>query len=174
MSAKSKIIETDVVVVGAAFAGLAATLEAVSAGAGVIVLGRQGIFANSSSLGGGAFAMVDTPMQREKGIKDSVDLLKQDILRTSNHTVDPELAETRVDVHQGRKGTGEPAPDAATEVPVEPHPDDSRQKQVYEPGIVQEREREGEPAPVHTASHQDSHVGCVRPVIPRQGPAGDP
>ena len=81
----------DVIVVGAAYAGLAAALEALRAGSKVIVLGRKSKFANNSALGGGAFALVNTPLQKEKGIKDSPERLIEDILTANGHTVAEEL-----------------------------------------------------------------------------------
>ncbi len=82
--------QCDVVIVGAAYAGLAAALEARRAGASVIVLGHRGI-GNNSALGGGAFALVNTPLQVEKGIKDSQELLAEDILKANADTVAKEL-----------------------------------------------------------------------------------
>ncbi len=58
-------LQCDVLVVGAGFAGLAAAIEALNAGAKVIVLGRRNPLASNSALGGGTFAFVDTPLQRQ-------------------------------------------------------------------------------------------------------------
>jgi fumarate reductase flavoprotein subunit len=77
----------DVIVVGTGYAGLAAALEALRVGASVIVLGRRNPFASCSALGGGAFAMVDTPMQREMGIRDSLQFFYEDIIRANRGTI---------------------------------------------------------------------------------------
>ena len=77
----------DLVIIGASFAGLSAALEASKAGASVTVLGRKNLFASNSAMGGGAFALVDTPMQRKRGIRDSAELLAEDILRMNRHTI---------------------------------------------------------------------------------------
>ncbi len=77
----------DLVIIGAGFAGLSAALEASKAGASVTVLGRKNLFASNSAQGGGAFALVDTPMQRKRGIRDSAELLAEDILRMNRHTI---------------------------------------------------------------------------------------
>jgi fumarate reductase flavoprotein subunit len=53
----------------------------------VIVLGRRNPFASNSALGGGEFALVDTPLQREKGIRDSSELLSEDILKANRHSI---------------------------------------------------------------------------------------
>jgi succinate dehydrogenase/fumarate reductase flavoprotein subunit len=68
---KGKRLATDVVVVGAGFAGLSAALEAQQLGAGVIVLSRTGLLANNSAMSGGQVALVGTPLQKEMGIEDS-------------------------------------------------------------------------------------------------------
>ncbi|MGE7368734.1 FAD-binding dehydrogenase [Neorhizobium sp. NPDC001467] len=71
---------TDVVVVGAGLAGLVAVCELVRRGRKVILLDQE----PESSLGGQAFwslgglFMVDTPEQRRLGIRDSLDLARQD------------------------------------------------------------------------------------------------
>jgi fumarate reductase flavoprotein subunit len=77
----------DLVVIGAGFAGLSAALEALKTGASVTVLGKKNLFACNSAMGGGAFTLVDTPLQRKRGIQDSAKLLAEDILRMNRHTV---------------------------------------------------------------------------------------
>jgi predicted oxidoreductase len=78
-------MDSDVVVVGAGLAGLAAAAELVRLGKTVTVLDQEG----EQSLGGQAFwsfgglFMVDTPEQRRMGIKDSHDLAWQDWLGTA-------------------------------------------------------------------------------------------
>ena len=70
----------DVIVVGAGLAGLVAASEAASRGKRVIVLDQEG----AQSIGGQAFwslgglFMVDTPEQRRMGIRDSIDLARND------------------------------------------------------------------------------------------------
>lgn len=74
--------EPDVIVVGAGLAGLVATHELVKAGRSVLVLDQE----NRNNLGGQAFwslaglFFVDSPEQRQMGIKDSYDLALQDWL----------------------------------------------------------------------------------------------
>jgi len=73
-------MDTDVIVVGAGLAGLAAAAELADAGRRVLVLDQE----PESSLGGQAFwslgglFLVDTPEQRLMGVRDSVDLAMQD------------------------------------------------------------------------------------------------
>ncbi|MCX5043400.1 FAD-binding dehydrogenase [Aldersonia sp. NBC_00410] len=72
----------DAIVVGAGLAGLVATAELVDAGRRVIVVDQE----NANNIGGQAFwsfgglLLVDSPMQRRLGIKDSYELALQDWL----------------------------------------------------------------------------------------------
>ncbi|MEH0111206.1 FAD-binding dehydrogenase [Tersicoccus sp. MR15.9] len=73
-------MDADVIIVGAGLAGLVASNELVRAGKKVLILDQE----NAANLGGQAFwsfggiFMVDTPMQRRLGVKDSLDLAWQD------------------------------------------------------------------------------------------------
>ena len=72
--------DADVIVVGSGIAGLAAALEASAQGASVLVIEANSVGGGHAAKAGG-FAMVDTELQRQKGIKDSPDLAWQDFLR---------------------------------------------------------------------------------------------
>ena len=73
-------MKADVIVVGAGLAGLVAAAEAADAGRTVLLLDQEG----EQSLGGQAFwslgglFLVDSPEQRRMGVKDSLDLARQD------------------------------------------------------------------------------------------------
>jgi len=73
-------MDADVVVVGAGLAGLVATAELADAGRRVVLVDQEG----EQSLGGqahwsfGGLFLVDSPEQRRMGIKDSLDLARQD------------------------------------------------------------------------------------------------
>ena len=73
-------MDTDVIVVGAGLAGLAATAELAGAGTRVILLDQE----PETALGGQAFwsfgglFLVDSPEQRRMGIHDSAELALQD------------------------------------------------------------------------------------------------
>ena len=75
-------MDTDVIVVGAGLAGLAATAELADAGRRVVLLDQE----PAANLGGQAFwsfgglFLVDSPEQRRLGIRDSADLALQDWL----------------------------------------------------------------------------------------------
>ncbi|TFC01391.1 FAD-binding dehydrogenase [Cryobacterium adonitolivorans] len=73
-------ISADVIVVGAGLAGLVATAELVDAGKRVLLVDQE----SAASLGGqawwsfGGLFLVDSPEQRRMGVKDSLDLARQD------------------------------------------------------------------------------------------------
>jgi predicted oxidoreductase len=73
-------MDADVIVVGAGLAGLVATAELADAGKRVILLDQEG----EQNIGGQAFwsfgglFFVDSPEQRRMGIRDSLDLARQD------------------------------------------------------------------------------------------------
>ncbi len=65
--------DADVIVVGAGIAGLAAALEASGQGAQVLLIDANSVGGGHAVKAGG-FALVDTELQRSKGIQDSPDL----------------------------------------------------------------------------------------------------
>lgn len=73
-------MDADVIVVGAGLAGLVASIELVRAGKRVLIVDQE----NAANLGGQAFwsfggiFLVDSPMQRRLGVRDSFDLAWQD------------------------------------------------------------------------------------------------
>ncbi|MDG1461953.1 MAG: FAD-dependent oxidoreductase, partial [Gammaproteobacteria bacterium] len=71
--------EADVIVVGAGIAGLSAAIEAADNGAQVIVLDANSVGGGHAVKAGG-LAMIDTQLQRSKGIKDSPKQAIADIL----------------------------------------------------------------------------------------------
>ena len=102
--------DTDVIVVGAGLAGLVATAELIDAGRRVILLDQE----PEASLGGQAFwsfgglFLVDSPLQRRLGIRDSHDLALQDWLGSAGFDREEDLwprrwAEAYVDFASGEK-----------------------------------------------------------------------
>ena len=73
-------MESDIVVVGAGLAGLVAAAEAADAGRSVVIVEQEG----PQSLGGqahwsfGGLFLVDSPEQRRLGVRDSIELARQD------------------------------------------------------------------------------------------------
>ena len=70
----------DVIVVGAGIAGLAAALEASARGASVLIIEANSVGGGHAVKAGG-LAMVDTALQRQRGIQDSPDIAWQDLMR---------------------------------------------------------------------------------------------
>lgn len=71
----------DVLVVGSGFAGLAAACQAAELGAKALVLEKMRTAGGNSIINGGIFGVPGTPMQKKMGIKDSPELLAEDIIR---------------------------------------------------------------------------------------------
>ncbi|MEN0012828.1 MAG: FAD-binding dehydrogenase [Solirubrobacteraceae bacterium] len=104
-------MDADVIVIGAGLAGLVATAELGDAGRRVLLLDQE----NEANLGGQAFwsfgglFLVDSPEQRRMGIKDSVELARQDWAGTAGFDRDREdrwprqWADAYVDFAAGEK-----------------------------------------------------------------------
>ncbi|MBS0394246.1 MAG: FAD-binding protein [Proteobacteria bacterium] len=71
----------DVVVIGAGLAGLSAALEAGRAGARVDVVEMSSVFGGHAVMSAADVTMVDTPLQRARGIADSPQLAFEDFIR---------------------------------------------------------------------------------------------
>lgn len=77
--------EVDVLVVGSGFAGLAAAIEAAEAGCSVRLIDKMPTYGGNSALNGGDMAAVGTPLQKEAGVEDSIDLMMEDMLRAGKN-----------------------------------------------------------------------------------------
>ena len=84
--------EVDVVVIGSGFAGLAAALEAKTGGASVVVIEKMAVPGGNSIINGGVIAAAGSTMQGKKGIKDSPELLFEDMLKAGLDLNYPQLA----------------------------------------------------------------------------------
>lgn len=82
-----------VLIVGAGACGLTAAMAAQEAGAQVLVLERDPVPAGSTALSSGMIPACETRFQKEKGVEDSVDVMKVDILKKSKNEADPEEVE---------------------------------------------------------------------------------
>ena len=89
--------DVDVVVVGAGGAGLAAALTAAGKGAKTILLEKMPVMGGSSIICGGALAFAGTDMQAEAGIKDSNELLYQDLMKVGENANVPALVQAYCD-----------------------------------------------------------------------------
>lgn len=71
----------DLIIVGAGLAGLSAALEAGRSGAKVLVIDEASIFGGHAIMSEGELNIVDSPLQRSKGIQDSWDLAYADFIK---------------------------------------------------------------------------------------------
>ncbi|HLO66434.1 MAG TPA: flavocytochrome c [Holophaga sp.] len=81
----------DVVVVGSGFAGLAAAYEAKKAGASVVVLEKMPTAGGNSIINGGIVSAAGSPLQAKMGIKDSPELMAQDMIKAGLGLNHPDL-----------------------------------------------------------------------------------
>ena len=70
----------DIIIIGAGISGLAAALEAARAGRSVLVVEMSSVFGGHSLLSTGGLSIVDTPLQRKRGIADSPELAFADFM----------------------------------------------------------------------------------------------
>jgi len=71
---------TDIAIVGAGIAGLAAALESARAGNQVLVVDMSTVGGGHAIVSNGAVSLVNTPFQRQRGISDSEELARKDFL----------------------------------------------------------------------------------------------
>jgi flavocytochrome c len=81
----------DVLIIGSGFAGLAAAIEAKNAGSSVAVLEKMRVPGGNSIINGGVMAVAGSYIQAEKGIKDSPDLMYEDMMKAGLYLNHPEL-----------------------------------------------------------------------------------
>jgi flavocytochrome c len=82
----------DVIVIGSGFAGLSAAIEAHDAGATVKIIEKMDTAGGNSWINGGPVAAAGSAAQQKQGIKDSADLMYNDMLTAGLHLNYPHLA----------------------------------------------------------------------------------
>lgn len=82
---------SELVVVGAGLAGLAAALTAAESGLDVVLVEKQRSIGGSSAMSGGHFAFSQTPQQLASGVEDSSELFLRDLLDVGGHVNDEGL-----------------------------------------------------------------------------------
>lgn len=85
---------TDIIVIGSGGAGLTAAVQAVDEGAKVVVLEKMPIVGRNTLRATGGLNACNTYVQKERGIKDSVDLFVKDTIRKGHNKNDLNLVKT--------------------------------------------------------------------------------
>ena len=75
-----QVVRADVLVVGAGISGLSAAYEAGYGGARVAVADMNSVFGGNAVMSEGGLFIVDTPLQRQLGLNDTVELAERDML----------------------------------------------------------------------------------------------
>lgn len=91
ISGSKPLTKADIVVVGAGGAGLAAAVEAKTAGANVIVLEKMPMVGGNTLRATGGINAAETKFQKGKNIKDSVEKFYEDTMKGGYYKNDPEL-----------------------------------------------------------------------------------
>jgi len=73
--------EFDIIVIGSGFAGLAAAITAREAEQDVIILDKMPVNGGNSIINGGLLASVNSKLQKEEGVNDSVETYVNDLLK---------------------------------------------------------------------------------------------
>jgi len=73
--------ETDVIIVGSGFAGLAAAIEAKNAGSSAVILEKMKNCGGNSIISDGLISAAGSPIQDKEGIGDSPELMVKDMLK---------------------------------------------------------------------------------------------
>jgi urocanate reductase len=82
--------ETEVLVIGTGYAGLAAAIEAFDGGSQVVVIEKNPFIGGNSIIASGGYNAVDPERQTRQGIKDSIDLHFQQTLEGGDFKGDPD------------------------------------------------------------------------------------
>lgn len=89
-------MNTQLVVVGGGLAGFSAALSAAEAGMEVVLLEKTADTGGSSAMCGGCLAFAGTDLQEAAGIKDSSEVLRQDLLEVGKGECDETLVDAYV------------------------------------------------------------------------------
>lgn len=86
--------EWDVIIAGSGFAGSAALCQSIDLGADTLMIDKMPVLGGNSAINGGAFSIVGSPQQKERGIEDSYELYVKDIYKAGLGLNIKDLVET--------------------------------------------------------------------------------
>ena len=98
---EDKTIETEIVIVGAGGAGMAAAIMAHQAGKDFVILEKMPYVGGNTTKATGGMNAAETHYQKEQGIEDSVDLFAADTMKGGHDLNDPELVRTLAEQSAG-------------------------------------------------------------------------
>ncbi len=87
---KTSAVTPDILIIGSGFAGIAAGIAALEAGASVLVIEKMPVLGGNSAIDSGELAVAGSPQQKAHGVRDSETLLETDILTTGLMLSNPE------------------------------------------------------------------------------------
>ena len=91
---EEKTLETEIVIVGAGGAGMAAAIMAHQAGKDFVILEKMPYVGGNTTKATGGMNAAETHYQKEQGIQDSVELFAKDTMEGGHNLNDPELVQT--------------------------------------------------------------------------------
>ena len=94
MVKEEKTLDTDIVIIGAGGAGMAAAIMAQQAGQQFIILEKMPYVGGNTTKATGGMNAAETHYQKEQGIEDSVALFAADTMKGGHDINDPALVET--------------------------------------------------------------------------------
>jgi fumarate reductase flavoprotein subunit len=93
----TQVTTADVIVVGAGIAGLVTALSIQESGRATVLVEKQPQIGGSSAMSGGFFAFWDTDEQRERGVEDSRELFRSDLIALGGGAADESLIDAYLD-----------------------------------------------------------------------------
>ena len=91
---EEKTLETEIVIVGAGGAGMAAAIMAHQAGKQFVILEKMPYVGGNTTKATGGMNAAETHYQKEQNIEDSVELFAKDTMEGGHNLNDPELVQT--------------------------------------------------------------------------------
>ena len=98
---EEKTIDTEIVIVGAGGAGMAAAIMANQAGKDFVILEKMPYVGGNTTKATGGMNAAETHYQKEQGIEDSVELFAADTMKGGHDLNDPELVRTLAEQSAG-------------------------------------------------------------------------